>query len=146
MEADWCVSEFLKELDKLGLTENTIVVLTSDNGPVLDDGYKDNAVELVGDHKIAGPLRGGKTSMFDGGTRIPFMLRWPAAVKPQVSDAFVCQMDLLASFAALLGQFYPDKLDSENTLDTFWARARKDVKNLSLKECSIMPTVRVTGH
>lgn len=84
--------------------------------------------------------------MFDGGTRIPFMLRWPAAVKPQVSDAFVCQMDLLASFAALLGQSYPDKLDSENTLDTFWARARKDVKNLSLKECSIMPTVRVTGH
>lgn len=146
MEADWCVSEFLKELDKLGLAENTIVVLTSDNGPVLDDGYKDDAVELVGDHKIAGPLRGGKTSMFDGGTRIPFMLRWPAAVKPQVSDAFVCQMDLLASFAALLGQSYPDKLDSENTLDTFWARARKDVKNLSLKECSITPTVRVTGH
>ena len=56
LEADWCVSEFLKELDKLGLAENTIVVLTSDNGPVLDDGYKDDAVELVGDHKIAGPL------------------------------------------------------------------------------------------
>ena len=103
LEADWCVSEFLKELDKLGLTENTIVIFTSDNGPVLDDGYKDQAEELVGDHKIAGPLRGGKTSMFDGGTRIPFMLRWPAQVKPQVSDAFICQMDLLASFAALLG-------------------------------------------
>ena len=92
LEADWCVSEFLKELDKLGLTENTIVIFTSDNGPVLDDGYKDQAEELVGDHKIAGPLRGGKTSMFDGGTRIPFMLRWPAQVKPQVSDAFICQM------------------------------------------------------
>ena len=60
LEADWCVSEFLKELDQLGLAENTIVVLTSDNGPVLDDGYKDDAVELIGDHKIAGPLRGGK--------------------------------------------------------------------------------------
>ena len=82
LEADWCVSEFLKELDKLGLTENTIVIFTSDNGPVLDDGYKDQAEELVGDHKIAGPLRGGKTSMFDGGTRIPLMLRWPARVKP----------------------------------------------------------------
>ena len=55
LEADWCVSEFLKELDQLGLAENTIVVLTSDNGPVLDDGYKDDAVELIGDHKIAGP-------------------------------------------------------------------------------------------
>lgn len=50
----------MKELDQLGLAENTIVVLTSDNGPVLDDGYKDDAVELIGDHKIAGPLRGGK--------------------------------------------------------------------------------------
>ena len=89
------------------------MILTSDNGPVLDDGYQDDAVELVGDHKIASPLRGGKTSMFDGGTRIPFMLRWPAKVKPQVSDVFVCQMDLLASFASLLGQTYPDKVDSE---------------------------------
>lgn len=76
LEAD-SVSEFLKELDKLGLAENTIVVLTSDNGPVLDDGYKDDAVELVGDHKIAGFASRRKTSMFDGGTRIPFMLRWP---------------------------------------------------------------------
>ena len=133
LEADWCVSEFLKELDKLGLAENTIVVLTSDNGPVLDDGYKDDAVELVGDHKIAGPLRGGKTSMFDGGTRIPFMLRWPAAVKPQVSDAFVCQMDLLASFAALLGQSYPDKLDSENTLDTFLGKSKKGREELVIE-------------
>ena len=93
----------------------------------------DDAVELVGDHKIAGPLRGGKTSMFDGGTRIPFMLRWPAAVKPQVSDAFVCQMDLLASFAALLGQSYPDKLDSENTLDTFLGKSKKGREELVIE-------------
>ena len=117
----------------MGLAENTIVVLTSDNGPVLDDGYKDDAVELVGDHKIAGPLRGGKTSMFDGGTRIPFMLRWPAAVKPQVSDVFVCQMDLLASFASLLGQSYPDKLDSENTLDAFLGKSKKGREELVIE-------------
>lgn len=133
LEADWCVSEFLKELDKLGLTENTIVIFTSDNGPVLDDGYKDQAEELVGDHKIAGPLRGGKTSMFDGGTRIPFMLRWPAQVKPQVSDAFVCQMDLLASFAALLGQTYPDQVDSENTLDAFLGKSKEGRKELVIE-------------
>ena len=78
LEADWCVTEFLKEMDKLGLTENTLVIFTSDNGPVLDDGYQDQAVELVGDHKMAGPLRGGKTSLYDGGTCIPFMLRWPS--------------------------------------------------------------------
>lgn len=66
-------------MDRLGLTENTLVVFTSDNGPVLDDGYQDRAVELVGDHKIAGPYRGGKTSMYDGGTCVPFMLRWPGS-------------------------------------------------------------------
>ena len=92
----------MKELDKLGLTENTIVIFTSDNGPVLDDGYKDQAEELVGDHKIAGPLRGGKTSMFDGGTRIPFMLRWPAQVNRRFR-CFICQMDLLASLRRIIG-------------------------------------------
>lgn len=116
LEADWCVSEFLKELDRLGLTENTIVVFSSDNGPVLDDGYKDQAEELLGEHKISGPLRGGKTSLYSGGTCVPFLLRWPARVEPGVSDALVCQMDLLASFAALVGVTYDDRLDSQNTL------------------------------
>lgn len=133
LEADWCVEEFLKELDKLGLAENTIVIFTSDNGPVLDDGYKDDAVEMVGDHRMAGPLRGGKTSMFDGGTRIPFMLRWPAQVKPQVSNTFVCQMDLLASLAALLGQTYPDKVDSRNTLDAFLGKSKKGREELVIE-------------
>ncbi len=71
--------------------------------------------------------------MFDGGTRIPFMLRWPAKVKPQVSDVFVCQMDLLASFASLLGQTYPDKVDSENTLDAFLGKSKKGRKELVIE-------------
>ena len=133
LEADWCVNEFLKVLDTLGLTENTIVILTSDNGPVLDDGYKDQAVELVGEHRPAGLLRGWKTTMYDGGVRIPFMLRWPAVVKPKVSDAFVCQMDLLASFASLLGQSYPDKLDSQNTLKAFLGKSRKGREGLVIE-------------
>ena len=133
LEADWCVDEFLKELDRLGLAENTIVILTSDNGPVLDDGYKDQAVELVGKHRPAGPLRGWKTTMYDGGVRVPFMLRWPAMVKPGVSDAFVCQMDLLASFAGLLGQTYPDKLDSRNTLKAFLGKSKKGREELVIE-------------
>ncbi len=133
LEADWCVNEFLKTLDTLGLTENTIVILTSDNGPVLDDGYKDQAVELVGAHRPAGPLCGWKTTMYDGGVRVPFMLRWPAVVKPQVSDAFVCQMDLLASFSKLLGQTYPDKLDSQNTLKVFLGQSKKGRKGLVIE-------------
>ena len=133
LEADWCVDEFLKELDRLGLAENTIVILTSDNGPVLDDGYKDQAVELVGKHRPAGPLRGWKTTMYDGGVRVPFMLRWPAMVKPGVSDVFVCQMDLLASFAGLLGQTYPDKLDSRNTLKAFLGKSKKGREELVIE-------------
>lgn len=134
LEADWCVTEFLKEMDKLGLTENTLVIFTSDNGPVLDDGYQDQAVELVGDHKMAGPLRGGKTSLYDGGTCIPFMLRWPAEVKPgAVSDALVCQMDLLASLSALIGQTYSDKVDSQNTLPVFLGKGGNGRKELVLE-------------
>lgn len=133
LEADWCVSEFLKVLDHLGIAENTIVILTSDNGPVLDDGYKDQAVEMVGNHKPAGPLRGWKTTMYDGGVRIPFLLRWPEKIKPQVSDAFVCQMDLLASFASLLHLSYPDRIDSQNTLKAFLGQSKKGRKGLVIE-------------
>lgn len=104
VEFDFQVGAILDELDRLGLTENTLVILSSDNGPVIDDGYKDRAVELLGDHKPAGPFRGGKYSRFEAGTRVPFIVRWPARVKPGVSDAIVSQMDLIASFAALTGR------------------------------------------
>ncbi|BEG99787.1 sulfatase family protein [Bacteroides sedimenti] len=133
LEADWCVSEFLKEMDKLGLTENTLVILTSDNGPVLDDGYKDNAEEMVGKHKPAGPYRGWKTTMYAGGTCIPFIVRWPAIVKPGVSETFVCQMDLLASLAALTGQTYSDKTDSQNTLPVFLGMSKEGRKELVIE-------------
>lgn len=133
LEADWCVEEFLKELDKLGLAENTLIILTSDNGPVLDDGYQDQAVELIGDHKVAGPLRGGKTSLYNGGTCIPFMLRWPKVVQPGVSDALLCQIDLLASFAALTAQTYPDRTDSQNTLAVLLGKSDKGRQELVIE-------------
>jgi arylsulfatase A-like enzyme len=104
LEADWSVGEILKTLDRLKLTNNTLVIFTSDNGPVVDDGYKDDAVEKLGAHKPAGRLRGGKGSNFEGGTRVPFIVRWPAGVKRGTSDALVSQVDLLASFAAFTGQ------------------------------------------
>ena len=77
VEFDWSVGEVLRALDENGLAESTLVVLTSDNGPVVDDGYRDDAVEKLGSHKPAGPFRGGKYSKFEGGTRVPFMVRWP---------------------------------------------------------------------
>ena len=102
-EMDWCVGEMLDALERCGLKEDTIVVFSSDNGPVLNDGYYDEAVELCGDHQPAGPLRGGKYSMYDGGTRVPFIVSWPGNVETGESDALVSQVDFLASFAALAG-------------------------------------------
>ncbi len=107
LQFDDCVGAIMAELDRLGLKENTLVLLSSDNGPVVDDGYKDEAVEKLGSHKPAGPLRGGKYSMFEGGTRVPFIVRWPAKVKPGVSAALVSQVDFPASFAALTAQKAP---------------------------------------
>jgi len=114
-EFDWSVGQVLGALEKNGLTDNTLVIVTSDNGPVLDDGYKDDAVEKLGDHKPAGPLRGGKSTAFEGGTRVPFVLRWPNRVKCGKSDALISQIDLLASFAQLNDQ----KLSENATPDGF---------------------------
>lgn len=118
LEFDACVGVILDSLDRLGLKQKTLVILSSDNGPVVDDGYQDGAVEKLGDHKPAGPWRGGKYSAFEGGTRVPFIVRWPARVKPGVSGALVCQVDLAASFAALTGQSLQpgDAPDSFNIL------------------------------
>lgn len=101
---DWSVGQVLDALDRMGLAENTLVILTSDNGPVVDDGYQDQAVELLGDHRPAGPLRGGKYSAFEGGTRVPFIVRWPARVPAgATSDALISQVDLPATLAQLAG-------------------------------------------
>ncbi|MBS2212992.1 arylsulfatase [Carboxylicivirga mesophila] len=116
LEADWCVSEFLKTLDELGLSENTLVIFSSDNGPVLDDGYQDEAKELLGDHTPWGNLRGGKYSLYDAGTHIPFITRWKGQIKPGVSDALISQVDLYGSLAELL-QSENKRPDSHSLFD-----------------------------
>jgi arylsulfatase A-like enzyme len=115
LQFDWSVGEILKALERLKLAEKTLVIVSSDNGPVVDDGYQDQAVELLQSHKPSGPLRGGKYSIFEGGTRIPFIVRWPGRVQPGVSEALVCQIDLVASFATLTGQ----RLAAQECPDSF---------------------------
>ena len=114
LEFDWSVGEIVKAVDDLDLAGNTIIIVTSDNGPVVDDGYKDDAVEKLGDHKPAGPLRGGKYSAFDGGTRIAFIVRWPGKIKSGTTDALFSQIDLMASFAALTGQAVPSDAGTDS--------------------------------
>jgi arylsulfatase A-like enzyme len=120
LEADWSVGQVLAALDRLKLTNSTLVIFSSDNGPVVDDGYKDDAREKLGNHRQSGALRGGKYSTFEAGTRVPFIVRWPGQVKPGISDALVSQVDFLASFAA----FTKQKLDADagpDSLDTMAA-------------------------
>lgn len=103
-QADWCVGEVLKRLDSLGFAENTLVIFTSDNGPVLNDGYLDDAAEKLGQHDPTGGFRGGKYSAFEAGTRVPMIARWPAMIKPgTTSPAMMGQVDYCASMASLAG-------------------------------------------
>lgn len=108
VELDWCVGEVMKALDRLGLADDTLLVFSSDNGPVLDDGYADGAVARAGGHKPAGPFRSGKYSIYDGGTTVPLIVRWPGTIKAgRTSSALVDHVDFMASFAALVGQRLP---------------------------------------
>jgi arylsulfatase A-like enzyme len=126
VQLDWCTGEILRTLERLNLADDTIVIFTSDNGPVVDDGYKDEAVEKLDGHTPAGPLRGGKYSAFDAGTRVPFIVRWPGKVKPGQSEALLCQIDLLASLAAFTGQELSRDAgpDSFNVLDALLGRSQ----------------------
>jgi len=126
LEFDWQVGELMKALDRLKLAENTLVIVTSDNGPVLDDGYKDQAVEKLGDHKPAGPFRGGKYTVFEGGTRVPFIARWKGKIPPgTASGEMISTVDFAASFAALTGVALPEKqcLDSFNAMPALLGEA-----------------------
>ena len=104
----------------------------SDNGPVLNDGYYDEAVEKLGDHKPVGPLRGGKYSLFEAGTRVPFITYWKGKIQPKVSDALICQMDLLASLAKLVGT-QENGTDSKEFLDVLMGKSDEGRKSLILE-------------
>ncbi|MCM1110742.1 MAG: sulfatase-like hydrolase/transferase [Clostridium sp.] len=124
IEADWCVGQLMAELRRLDLLDNTIVIFTSDNGPVLNDGYEDQSAELAeaAGHKPAGGLRGGKYSLYDGGTHIPMAICWRGHIEPTVSDALVCQMDLMASIGQFVGADVPGGIDGRPMMDTFLGR------------------------
>ena len=126
LQLDWTVGEILKTLDSLKLTNNTMFIISSDNGPVLDDGYQDDAVAKLGNHKPAGRLRGGKYSNFEAGTRVPFIVRWPGKVKRGVSNALVSQIDFLTSLAAFTKQNLADAdaPDSQNVLSALLGKAK----------------------
>ena len=132
LEADYCVGEIIKTLKEEGVLDNTLIMFSSDNGPVLNDGYYDDAVEKLGNHKPNGPLRGGKYSLLEAGTRVPFFTYWKGQIKPLVSDALVCQIDLLESIAKLVNVDVKST-DSQELLDVFTGKSNKGRTNLVIE-------------
>lgn len=132
MELDWMVGEVLAHLRSLGLDERTVVVFSSDNGPVLIDGYADRADELTGAHRPAGPLRGGKYSLFDGGARVPTIVWAPGRARPGVSGALLSHVDFFASFAKLAGAplAEAERADSLEMSEAFLGRANAGREHL----------------
>jgi len=105
METDWAVGEVLAALDRNGIARDTLVVFTSDNGCSPQARIEELAAK---GHAVNGALRGHKADLFDGGHRVPFFVRWPARVKPAVSDQLVCLTDVFATVAEINGTKLPD--------------------------------------
>jgi len=126
-EFDGTVGAVLDILDRLKLADNTLVIVTSDNGGVMDDGYADGAVEDANGHRCNGPLHGYKGSLWEGGTREPFIARWPGRITPgSTSDELIALVDMMATFGALTGQtLSPDAgPDSFNVLPALLGEKR----------------------
>ena len=125
LQFDYTVGAVADALKRLKLDDNTLLIITSDNGPVLDDGYQDEAVSLAGDHKPGGPWRGGKYSAYEAGTAVPFIVNWPGHT-PQgmVSDALVSHIDYMATLAEIIGAKVPlgAGTDSQPHADTWLGR------------------------
>ncbi|MCK4922255.1 MAG: arylsulfatase [Bacteroidales bacterium] len=132
LEADWCIGELIKTVEEEGIAENTLIIFSSDNGPVLNDGYYDDAVEKLGNHNPFGSLRGGKYSLFEAGTRVPFITYWKGKIQPSVSDALISQIDITSSLAMLTGNDFRGE-DSKQLLDVLTGESTQGRENLILE-------------
>ena len=117
----------VETLKETGQYENTVIIITSDNGPVLFDGYWESAIESNGNHTPAGPWRGGKYSRWEGGTRVPLIVSWPKKTSPCVSDAIISQVDLYASIASLIKEAMPENAgkDGKNLLSALLGKTQQ---------------------
>jgi arylsulfatase A-like enzyme len=108
---DWVVGEIMKTLEEQGITENTLLVFTSDNGCSNQADYAQLATK---DHDPSYVFRGHKADIFEGGHRVPYIVRWPAKVKPGKSDQLICTTDLFATVADVIGVDYADNVAEDS--------------------------------
>lgn len=144
-EFDWSVGKIVETLKEEGLLDNTLIILSSDNGPVVDDGYADMAKELLNGHDPCGGLRGGKYSALEGGTMVPMIVSWPSKVSAGAeSDALMSQIDLFASLGKIIGAKIPETaapdsrdhsetLVGENFYDIDWVLEQACDHTLSIR-------------
>ncbi|MDB5013064.1 MAG: Steryl-sulfatase, partial [Daejeonella sp.] len=140
VEIDWMTGQIMKILRELAIEKNTLIIFTSDNGPVLDDGYADKAVQLIGNHQAAGIYKGGKYSAYEGGTRMPTIAYWPNMIEPGKSDALISQVDLFASLAKLVQQDNRNPKvapDSQDMLSALLGKSQKG-RDVMLEEAFTM--------
>jgi len=118
-ELDWIVGEVMKTLEDQGVAENTLVIFTSDNGGMFNMGGQD---AWDAGHRVNGELLGFKFGAWEGGHRVPFIVRWPGEVEADsASDQLICNVDMLATLAALTGTVIREgqACDSVNVLPAF---------------------------
>jgi arylsulfatase A-like enzyme len=112
METDWAVGEVLSAIEKAGIAQNTLVIFTSDNGCSPAAGTA--KLEQQG-HFASAEFRGYKSDIWDGGHRIPFIVRWPGKVKPDTRcSKLVCLTDLMATCAEMLGETLPPEAGEDS--------------------------------
>ncbi len=136
VEFDWTVGQIMKVLDQLKLADETIVMVTSDNGATPGDTFPPGSMKRNGNihgetfgHKSCGDWRGYKSQIWEGGHRVPLIVRWPGQVgQAQTSDALVCLTDLMATVAAAVGVPVPEGAgpDSVSFLPALQGKAPAD--------------------
>jgi arylsulfatase A-like enzyme len=106
METDWSAGQVINAIDEAGIAEETIIIFTADNG---HSGYTGWDRLVAAGHQPSGPYRGHKGDIWEGGHRVPFVVRWPGRVAASAtSDALVCLNDLFATCSDMLGDELPD--------------------------------------
>ena len=128
-ELDWIVGEIMKTLDELDIADNTLLIFTSDNGGMLNQGGQE--ASLSG-HRLNGELLGFKFDAWEGGHRIPFIARWPGVIKEGSSSGqLICNVDMLATLAALTGHDLKpgEGPDSYNMLPVLLGKTAEQVRD-----------------